>query len=199
MRRVPLLVAGLLLLTVTIPSAHRSVRAEAALYPVPATYAVATAEPLTLVDHARDDREVPVLVRYPSDASGPVPVVVWSHGGGPRPADAFANRPWGELLAAAGYAVVHIVHVADAGDVAWACERVGATPCTVRAAQQYLRPGDAVAVLDRLAEIVAARPELAGRLDLERVVMAGHSNGGFTTLAVAGAPFVVPGATGAAT
>lgn len=195
-RSLPMRVALLLvvLLLSTVPPEHpAAAHAEASLYPVPTTFTVATTAPLTLVDPTRDDREVPVMVRYPADAPAPVPVVVWSHGGGPRPAGGFANEAWGELLAAAGYAVVHIVHLSDRADEAWACARVGLTPCDASAARRYLRPGDAITVLDRLADVVAARPELAGRLDLDRVVMAGHSNGAFTTLAVAGAPFDIPG------
>lgn len=188
MRRVLIVVTGLLLLTAMLPAPGRTALAEAALYPVTASYTVAVTAPLTLVDVARDDREVPVMVRYPTDAPGPVPVVVWSHGGGLRPTADFGNEAWGEVLAAAGYAVVHIVHLADPGDEAWVCAQVELAPCTSFAAGRYLRPGDAVAVLDHPAEVIAARPELAGRLDLGRVVMAGHSNGAFTTLAAASAP-----------
>ena len=141
------------------------------------------------VTNKADGRLVPILVRYSTDATGKRPVVVWSHGGGPRKTAAPGmNWEWGVTLARAGYVVVHPAHVP--GDQAALCEKLGVTdPQQCRAINDmtWYRATDARAVLDALPEVAAAFPELRGRLDLDRVAYAGHSFGAFTTMTVAGA------------
>src|SRR5439155_21437910 len=54
---------------------------------------------------AKRDRDVPVKIYFPTDAAGPVPVVIFSHGlGGTREHYEYVGRQW----AANGYVVVHL-------------------------------------------------------------------------------------------
>jgi predicted dienelactone hydrolase len=152
------------------------------------TYDVGVLDGFTVVDAARD-REVDVRVRYPIGRDDPAPVVVFSHGGGPRPRGTFGNDAWGETLASAGYVVVHLNHSLDRADFVRACSAIGllGRGCSIVAATQWLRPGDAAVVLGSLDQIVGAFPELDGRVDTATVAMAGHSFGAYTTMTVAGA------------
>jgi len=43
-------------------------------------------------------------------------VIIWSHGGGPNPNGQNSYNEWGEALAGAGYAVIHLVHDEDSYD-----------------------------------------------------------------------------------
>lgn len=133
-------------------------------------------------------RAIPVRFRYPRGLNAAAPVVVFSHGGGPRPAGQFGNDEWGEALAGAGYLVVHLNHTLGEGEADLVCESVGAEEqCDGETAMTILRPGDASAVIAGLADLVAEHPRLARYFDLDRIGMAGHSAGAYTTMALAGA------------
>ena len=55
------------------------------------------------VTNTAEGRELPIVVRAATGVSGARPVVVWSHGGGPRDEAALAmNREWATALARAG-------------------------------------------------------------------------------------------------
>jgi len=150
---------------------------------------------------ARPGRELPAAIWYPAQApvttapvryhgvpgdafpdapraaGGPFPVVVLSHGsGGVKESAAYL----GERLAAAGYLVAAVDHVGD-------------TFTTIDLARRQEitreRPRDVSALLDALAAPPAGAPAaLAGAADLDRVGVYGHSFGGYTALALAGAP-----------
>jgi predicted dienelactone hydrolase len=141
------------------------------------------------VTNTAEGRELPIIVRAATGVSGARPVVVWSHGGGPRDEAALTmNREWATALARAGYIVVQPAHISP--DAAALCAKLGITDPAECAALQWMtwyRPSDARAVLDALPAVVAAFPQLAGRVDLGRVAYAGHSFGAFTSMAVAGA------------
>jgi predicted dienelactone hydrolase len=83
-------------------------------------------------------------------------------------------------------------HFASHGWVVAAPEHTGNTTLdlnTPRATAMYfLRGFDISAALDTLAALPASDP-LAGHLDTSRVVMSGHSFGGYTAFAIAGAAF----------
>lgn len=153
---------------------------------------VGTAE-LTLRDEARG-KSLPVLVRFPQreHADAPrSPLIVFSHGMGGS-SDAFSNLSahW----ASHGYFVIHPTH-----DDSVKLRRVNGENVT---AQSFLAAGtrqvdpvgrvkDITLILDRLDEIesnVAALKDArgAGRIDRERICMAGHSAGAFTTQMIAG-------------
>ncbi len=116
-------------------------------------------------------------------AAGPFPLVVFSHGNaGVREQSPFLT----ERLAAWGYVVA-------------APEHVGNSLPTYDEAQLpamfIWRTIDVSATIDRMVAPTAADPKwFAGLVDGDHIAVAGHSFGGYTALAIAGAKVVVPAA-----
>lgn len=149
---------------------------------------------LDVLDSARG-RTVPIRVFLP-DASpeSPRPVILFSHGlGGSRSANRFLADHWSRR----GFVVVCLQHPGS-DDTVWREVRPGRRMGAMRDAASLdnfrLRVGDVVTVLDQLAvwHATAGHP-LAGRCDLERVGMSGHSFGAQTTQAVSGQSFPLVG------
>ncbi|HEY0512356.1 MAG TPA: hypothetical protein VGH73_10655 [Thermoanaerobaculia bacterium] len=134
-------------------------------------------------DAARN-RPVPVKIYAPATGKGPFPVIVFSHGlGGSREGYKYLGRHW----ASYGYVAVHLQHLGS--DVA--VFKQGRILKNLREAADdprnaVARPLDVRFVLDHLEKINQGGSPLAHRLDLQRVGMAGHSFGAWTTLVVAG-------------
>jgi len=154
---------------------------------------------LTVEDDARD-REIPIRVYLPGGASNrpaadrersttakPAPVILFSHGlGGSREGCAYLGKHW----ARRGHVAVFLQHPgSDATlwrDVPRARGRA-ALEAAANGRNLLLRVRDVPAVLDRLDTWHrSAGHDLAGRLDLTRVGMSGHSFGALTTQWVAG-------------
>ena len=57
------------------------------------------------------DREFLIRVRHPIEVETPLPVVLVSHGGTFNDDGHEELEAWGEVLAAAGYASIHLAHV----------------------------------------------------------------------------------------
>lgn len=55
-------------------------------------------------------RQLPLLVRQPSSADQPLPVVIWSHGGSFNDQGHKQSKAWSEVFAAHGYAAIHLAH-----------------------------------------------------------------------------------------
>jgi dienelactone hydrolase len=150
---------------------------------------------LPVHDEARH-RDFNLLVYLPtSPPSGPAPapVLLFSHGlGGSRQGSAWLARHW----AAHGYVVVMLQHPGSDNavweDVAKPL-RAMALKHAANAENLILRAGDVHATLDALerGEAPGSGSPLAGRLDLGRVGMSGHSFGAVTTQAVGGEEFVL--------
>lgn len=184
----PLVRLALIITLVVAPAAGLAQAAAAA--PIPDRAGSGPVCDAVWTDAARS-RDVPLRIRMPT-GTGPVPVVLFSHGlGGSRDAGTRWARAWAE----AGVAVIHLQHPGsdeglwrgdpEAGDRARLLED--------------LRKGMTVQTfLDRVADVRFALDELErrhgtregacdlSRLDLGRVGMAGHSYGAITTQAVAG-------------
>lgn len=153
--------------------------------------AAAVAAALDLdVNDGRRERTIPVRIFLPSDggkAPQAAPVVLFSHGlGGSREMGAYLGKHW----AARGYAAVYLQHPGSDSSV-WQdvprAQRMAAMREAASAKNLLLRVEDVPAVLDQLA--AWSREEnhpLAGRVDLSRVGMSGHSFGAQTTQAVGG-------------
>lgn len=144
-------------------------------------------------DAARD-RDVPVKLYLPEEAGAvdPGPLVLFSHGlGGSRDAATYLGEHW----ASHGYVVVAMQH-AGSDTALWRDvpphERMQALRRATRSAGPALaRMGDVRFVLDEVERRQAeGHGVLAGRVDLDRVAMSGHSFGAWTTLAVGGQAFV---------
>jgi poly(3-hydroxybutyrate) depolymerase len=161
------------------------------------SFAVGVADGLVLHDPARGDLPVPLLVHYPVGATNARPVVIWNHGGPPSAGGKNRSEEWGQTLAAAGYVVIHPsrVPVTNVAPFQAECTAEGfplPEECALFVAEVKFGPQTAVFVLDSLAAIEAQVPELAGRLDARRVIIAGHSAGSPVPLTLAGAVRVVP-------
>jgi predicted dienelactone hydrolase len=147
---------------------------------------------LTVHDAARN-RDLPVRVYLPTNTA-PAPVILFSHGlGGTRTGSTFLGEHW----AARGYVAVFLQHPGS-DDSVWKNEPLGQRmPAMNQAASVdnfLLRVHDVTAVLNQL-EIwnTAKTNQLAGRLDLKKVGMSGHSFGAVTTEAVSGESLPVEG------
>ena len=114
----------------------------------------------------------------PSVAEGSFPVAVYSHGSGGL---ALVGYPFGELLASHGWIVIAPDHVGNTATDGL----LGNLDPFVRIALN--RPQDVSAALDWLEDGAAEVSGLGGAADLESVMVFGHSFGGYTTFAVAGA------------
>ena len=136
-------------------------------------------------DEARN-RDIPVRVRMPA-GSGPVPLVVFSHGLG---GDTSGGTLWGQAWASHGLAVIHVQHPGSDTAVYRDAASPADVPTRVRAAatpeQLLARVADARFVLDT----VALRPREGAcdlsRIDPDRIGFAGHSMGAWTAQAIAG-------------
>lgn len=128
-----------------------------------------------LKDPKRGGRELPLKLYYPSRGVEACPVVIFSHGGPGHDSSREAYGYLGAYLASRGFVAIHLQHQLDA-------ER----PFT------YDRPMDVRFLLDQLERTHGQLRGLPVRLKLDRIGMAGHSFGAFTTLALAGAKVDLP-------
>lgn len=139
------------------------------------------------VDDTKREREIPIRIYLPPSTSQPQPVVLFSHGlGGSREGSTFLGQHWSKR----GYVAVFLQHPGSDVNV-WKNESLlNRRRALVQAAngeQLALRLGDVPAVLDQLEKWnQSAEHELAGKLDLQRVGMSGHSFGAVTTQNVSG-------------
>ena len=135
---------------------------------------------------ATRQREVPVKIYCP-ESNGRHPIIIMSHGlGGSRDGYEYLGRHW----ASHGYVSVHLQHKGSDDEV-WKtvpdAERRGSMQKSAANLTNALnRPRDVTFVIDRLEQLDREAGPLQGRLDLARIGMAGHSFGGYTTLAIAG-------------
>lgn len=156
--------------------------------------AVATAIPvvtdITVKDEKRS-REIPLRVYLPAEPAA-APVVLFSHGlGGSRENNPYLGRHWAQR----GYVAVFLQH-AGSDSAVWKDAAPGQRMAALREAASLqnfrLRVDDVPAVLDQLAQWhTTPGHDLAGRLDLARVGMSGHSFGANTTQAVSGQKFPI--------
>lgn len=124
-----------------------------------------------------------VKLYLPQGLANPAPVVVLSHGFGSEPK---SFDYLGEHLASYGIAAVSVEHIGSDSD--YELEILsGAQKRTIAPAEFIERPLDIHYVLDELERLNQTDPTIEGTLDLDRVGAIGHSLGGYTTLALAGA------------
>jgi predicted dienelactone hydrolase len=133
------------------------------------------------------NRDVPVKIFLPK-TNGPHPIIIFSHGlGGSREGYSYLGEWW----AGNGYVVVHPQHAGSDENV-WknaplAERRQVLAKATTDLSNSLNRIGDVKFVIDELTRLQAdSASPLRGRLDLDRIGLAGHSYGGWTTLAVVG-------------
>ncbi|MDB6121174.1 MAG: Platelet-activating factor acetylhydrolase plasma/intracellular isoform [Pedosphaera sp.] len=140
------------------------------------------------------NRQVPVRIYYPKAGKGSFPVVIFSHGlGGSRDDYDYLGASW----ASHGYICVHPQHIGS-DDSVWKnaplLERLQALQDSALNLQNAInRPYDITFVIDQLKKLNQDDARFKNRLDLDRLGMAGHSFGSYTTLAIAGEVFSVLG------
>ena len=143
---------------------------------------------LSVHDSARQ-RDIPIRIYLPAGTSA-APVILFSHGlGGSRAGSVFLGEHW----AGRGYVAVFLQHPGS-DDSLWRNQSTGHRLETLKQAGSLdnflFRVRDVPAVLDQLATWNANNGNpLAGRLDLTKVGMSGHSFGAVTTQAVSGEAF----------
>lgn len=144
-----------------------------------------------VVKDERRSRQIPIRVYLPSDNT-PAAVVLFSHGlGGTREGSAFLGNHW----ASRGYVAVLLQHPGS-DDSVWKdkpiAQRLAAMKKAANLENFQLRVQDVPAVLNQLETWNKEESHpLAGRLDLKRVGMSGHSFGAVTTQAVSGQTYVL--------
>ncbi len=143
---------------------------------------------VTIQDKIRD-REIPIRVHLP-ETKGAAPVVLFSHGlGGSRRGSSYLGKHW----SARGYVAVFMQHLGSDESV-WkgvpVHQRMGAMKEAPSLKNTLARFQDVPAVLDHLEKWNEDRSHpFAGRFDMDKVGMAGHSYGAKTTQALSGESF----------
>lgn len=131
----------------------------------------------------RFPRRFKVALYIPEGKPQPAPVVVISHGMGSTPAG-FAYL--GEHLASHGFAVAIPEHIGSGEAIKKALFK-GLIDTNVFPTDFIERPLDVKQTLDELERLSQSDPILKERFNMQNVGMMGHSFGGYTALAVAGA------------
>ena len=129
-------------------------------------------------------RPVDLELRVTAPATGTgLPVILLSHGHGGSNNLSSRNgyAPLANAWAAQGFAVIQPTHLSSMTLSRRVADEPGA-PLFWRS-----RAEDMTHILDRLPDIEQAVPLLAGRLDADKVAVAGHSLGGFTASLLLGA------------
>ncbi|MEU8842344.1 chlorophyllase [Streptomyces roseus] len=129
-------------------------------------------------------RPVDLQVRVSApDAGTDLPVILLSHGHGGSNNLSSLNgyAPLANLWAAAGFVVIQPTHLSS-GTLRRHLAGTPGGPFFIRS-----RAEDMSHVLDRLDEIEKTVPQLAGRIDRDKIAVAGHSLGGHTAALLLGA------------
>jgi predicted dienelactone hydrolase len=139
-------------------------------YSDPGMFPVSNMETMALKDNLRD-KDVSVRVYYP-EGNGPFPVLAFSHSvRGNKDMFSVISNHW----ASHGYVVVHPQHD-DEG--------VQMTDAGMHPPEDKIRNRlrDIVSVFDSLDQIESKIPAIAGKLDQDRLAVAGHSYGSFISM-----------------
>jgi predicted dienelactone hydrolase len=162
-------------------------------YSPPAPAATVADIKLEWHDVARN-RDVPAKIYFPKEGAGPFPIIIFSHGlGGSRDGYEYLGKHW----AGCGYVSVHLQHLGS-DDSIWkdvpAADRTRSVQkAAMNISNALNRPPDVQFAIDQVEKLNAdGTAPLKGRLDLKSIAVAGHSFGGYTTLAIAGQTFMLP-------
>lgn len=161
----------------------------AAGMPVPAPSPVVTMVPVTLDVPGRPAR---LELKVTAPATGrDLPIIVLSHGHGGSTflASMYGYEPLTLFWAAHGFAVLQPSHLDSS--------YMGLREADDTDAPLYLhsRASDITAIIDRLEDVEASVPTLAGRLDRSKLAVVGHSAGGNTVGLVSGMSLTDDGTT----
>jgi len=139
-----------------------------------------------------DGRKVPLRFYLP-DSVDPSPVLLLSHGlGGTRESCTYLGQHW----AGRGYVVVAMQHAGSDFEVfqnAPRSKRMQVLKGAATAANATARYRDVKATIDFLEQQSKSGGKYAGRFDLSKIGMSGHSFGAVTTQAVSGQNYAFRG------
>jgi len=145
---------------------------------------------VTYIDVTNSRRTVAVLVRVPLGIDGPLPVVIWGHGGAEgRTNPETVMDTWSDTTAEAGYLTVTVAYTPRSPiENRRLCEAIELTQeeCSTFKHLHWDRPHDLKQILDELERFNTAGP-LQGRINLRRIAVGGHSSGAGGALTIAGA------------
>jgi dienelactone hydrolase len=137
------------------------------------------------------NRTVPVKIYAPATTTiEPFPFIIFSHGlGGSRESYEYLGQFW----AAQGYVTVHLQHPGSDESV-WQDAGLGQRMTAMRQAAAQPRHAlnrvqDVSFAIDELTRLNATNSMWRGKLDMNRIGVAGHSFGAHTTLTIAGAVY----------
>lgn len=130
------------------------------------------------------DKELPLRITFPVER-GSFPVIVFSHGNGSSK-DLYSA--YAEHWASHGYVVIQPTHI-DSITLGGSMRNMNAEKI---AAISDSRRRDMRFIVDSLDDLEKQVPDLAGKMDGERLVAAGHSMGGATAMRLAGLLLVDP-------
>ena len=190
MKRFSLIAVALVFASVAFAQTQPTAPAQAvAPAPYKASPGPCTVETVTYdwVDGARN-REVPVKIYYPKEGNGPFPIIVFSHGlGGSRDGYSYLGKHW----ASHGYVSVHVTHKGSDTEVWKGVENMEGAKKAMNDSIADLRnavdrPLDIQFAITQMEKLNEEDSPFKGRLDMEKVGVAGHSFGAWTTLAIAG-------------
>lgn len=125
------------------------------------------------------DRSVELRIGYPVGESGPYPVVILSHGGG---CAGGSYSVVGDHWVSHGYVVIQPTHP---DSVSTGFDLTAVDPRRMEGIIRQ-RVSDMSVILDNLQALETNVPALAGKIDSERLIAAGHSMGGATALLATG-------------
>ncbi|MFN9627691.1 MAG: alpha/beta hydrolase family protein [Planctomycetota bacterium] len=167
--------------------AHKQIRSQ------DGSLSVEVADDLSIKDPVRK-KELPFKVYYPK-TGGPYPVIVFSHGFGGNK-DGFG--PVGKHWASQGYVVIHPSHEDGLSRQGNEARNSGGEAGVLRGRLGNLRNdlnntnkisgrvADLVLVLDKLEDLPSLAPGLKGKIDSQRIGVAGHSFGAYTAMLIGG-------------
>lgn len=163
------------------------------------TYTVKTIDSVTITSKDTG-RELPIVIRIPTDALGERPVLIWSHGGGYNDNGHKQSKTWGETFSEHGFVVIHIGHVMPTQmqfNESCKLANVPQEECLqgdpVTGDRPYLdsavtRPYDVVAALDNLPMLkMRIKRQENVDINLDQIALAGWSAGSQAALVFAGA------------
>jgi hypothetical protein len=149
----------------------------------PGPHSPVVASPVAL-EYPDLEKDLMLRITFP-DSPGEYPVIIFSHGGRCS-RDKYTD--FAGHWASHGYVVIQPAHL-DSSSLRRA-KALGGTQLMAEA--DRTRRLDMVHILDSLERIQDLVPGLAGKIDKERIVAAGHSLGGGTALTVTGLVLVNP-------
>jgi predicted dienelactone hydrolase len=160
---------------------------------------VSTVERITLEDGQRN-KTLHLFVSYP-EIEGPLPVIIFSHG---AMGSGDMGFPIVEHWSSHGYIVICPTHSDSLKLKRESGQRITNPLDSIRRSGKSSgewddvwsdRPRDISLVIDSLAKIENLIPELAEKIDAERIGVGGHSLGAYTAQLIGGATVKMPGHT----